>query len=197
MQRSHLRELHYITLIKNIPSILKHGILCKNKTKNLDADSIAMQQIQDTRANKSVPGGLPLHDYANLYFCARNPMMSKRRAMHSEICVLQVSTDVLDLPKVVVADSNAASRYTAFWPSPSGLSKVDEEWVFAEWWTDADQITQWRKAAAKCAEVLVPDGVAPKMLVGAYVSCPESRDALRASGFTLAVTIDTHLFFRG
>jgi hypothetical protein len=197
VKRSHLKELHYITPIKNIPSILKRGILCKNKTKNLNPASIAMQEVQDTRAKKSVPGGLPLHDYANLYFCARNPMMSKRRAMHSEICVLRVSTDVLDLPNVVVADSNAASKYTAFWPSPSGLSKVDEEWVFAEWWTDADQLTQWRKTAAKCAEVLVPGGVVPKMLIGTYVSCPESRDALLAAGFTLPVTIDAHLFFRG
>lgn len=197
MERSHLRELHFIAPIKNIPSILKRGILCKNKTKDLGPASIAMQAIQDARANKSVPGGLPLHDYANLYFCARNPMMSKRRAVHGEICVLRVNTDVLDLENVVVADSNAASKYTAFWPSPSGLSKIDEDWVFAEWWTDADQITQWRKAAAKCAEVLVPDAVAPKMLIGAYVSCPESRDVLIASGFTLPVTIDAHLFFRG
>lgn len=149
MKRSELSELHYITPIENIPSILNHGILCKNRARSFGPASIAMAEIQDTRASKSVPGGLPLHDYANLYLCARNPMMSKRRGMHMEICVLRINTDVLDLEGVVISDGNAASKYTAFWASPSGLARVDRDRVFAEYWTDPDQITYWRKASAK------------------------------------------------
>ena len=196
MRRSDLNELHYITPIANVPSILKNGILCKNRAERLKPASIASQAIQGTRANKSVPGGLAIHDYANLYFCARNPMMSKRRDQHREICVLRVSTEVLDIPNVVIADSNAASKYTAFWASPSGLSKVTGEWVFAEYWTDPDQITQWRKAAAKCAEVLVPRRIEPNMIQGAYVSCAESMTALSGVGFALPIAIDGHLFFQ-
>jgi hypothetical protein len=123
-------------------------------------------------------------------------MMSKRRDQHRQICVLRVSTEVLDLPNVVIADSNAASKYTAFWASPAGLSKVAGEWVFAEYWTDQDQITQWRKAAAKCAEVLVPRKVEPNMIVGAYVSCEDSMAALRGTGFALPIALDAHLFFQ-
>ncbi|MFY9732304.1 MAG: DarT ssDNA thymidine ADP-ribosyltransferase family protein [Candidatus Acidiferrales bacterium] len=104
MQRSEIKELHYITPIANIPSIIVHGILCKNRADQFDPATIALQTVQDTRDKKSVPGGLPLHDYANLYFSARNPMMYKRQALHREICVLQVSTDVLDQPKVVIAE---------------------------------------------------------------------------------------------
>lgn len=196
MRRSELSELHYITPIANVPSILVKGILSKNAAKKIKSVSIAMQAIQDTRANKSIPGGFPIHDYANLYFCARNPMMSKRRDYHKEICVLRVGTAVLDLPNVVIADSNAASRYCAFWPSPSGLSRVDAERVFAEYWTDPDQITQWRKAAAKCAEVLVPRRVAPDMIIGAYVSCIESMNALIEVGFDRPILVDAHLFFQ-
>jgi hypothetical protein len=123
-------------------------------------------------------------------------MMSKRRGQHEDICVLRVSTEVLDLPDVVIADGNAASKYTAFWPSPSGLAKVNGDWVFAEYWTDQDQITYWRKASAKCSEVLVPDSVPPRMVVGAYVSCRETRQKLIETGFGQPIAVDSHLFFR-
>jgi hypothetical protein len=197
VNRSELKELHYITPIANIPTIMQHGILCKNRVSKLNPASIAMQAIQQLRANKGVPGGLQIHDYANLYFCARNPMMYKRSSLHADLCVLQIDTSVLDLRDVVIADSNAASKYTAFWPSPSGLAKVNGPWVFADDWTDADQITQWRKAAAKCAEVLVPGTVSLEKIVGAYVSCAESKQTLVDVGFTRTIVVHPHLFFRG
>jgi hypothetical protein len=197
VNRSDLEELHYITPIANIPSIMRRGILCKNRANPLNPVSIAMNEIQQKRANKAVPGGLQIHDYANLYFCARNPMMYKRSARHAEICVLRIDTSVLDLKGVVIADSNAASNYTGFWPSPMGLIKVHGPWVFADDWTDANQITRWQKTAAKCAEVLVPTAVSNDRITGAYVSCPESQQTLRGVGFDKKITIDLHLFFRG
>jgi hypothetical protein len=195
VRRSELKELHYITPIANMPSIIRRGILCKNQADRFDAASIALQSVQDTRDKKSVPGGLQLHEYANLYFSARNPMMFKRQALHREICVLRISTDVLDAPNVVIADCNAASKYSGFWPAPAALARIDSDWVFAEYWTDPDQITQWRKAAAKCAEVLVPRNVAPGMILGAYVSCEHSKSELEAAGFTGTTEIDGHMFF--
>lgn len=197
MKHSDLQELHYITPIANVKSIMSRGILCKTKASRLNPVSIALEEVQDTRAKKAVPGGLPLHSYANLYFCARNPMMFKRRGQHGDICVLKVSTEVLDLRDVVIADGNAASKYTAFWPSPSGLAKVNGEWVFAEYWTDQDQITYWRKASAKCSEVLVPDTVPARMVMGASVSCEDARQKLLDIGFARPIAVDAHLFFRG
>jgi ssDNA thymidine ADP-ribosyltransferase, DarT len=55
-----------------------------------------MTEIQDLRANKKVPGGRPLHEYLNLYFHARNPMMYKGHDQHESLCVIRVSTNVLD-----------------------------------------------------------------------------------------------------
>jgi hypothetical protein len=196
VKRSELSELHYITLIENVPSILKLGLLSHHRAKAVDAVSVAMPEIQDIRAKKKVPGGRRLHDYTNLYLCARNPMLYKRQAQHGELCVLKVSTDVLDLPRVVIADGNAASDYTAFWPSPSGLERIDKELLFAEYWTDANQIVEWDKKRVKCAEVLVPDCVPPGYIQGCYVSCDEAERKLRALGCSLAVWIDPHLFFR-
>ena len=132
MKRSDLHELHYITPIQNVPSIMEHGLLCLHEAKRLNHTSVAMQEIQEIRAKITIPGGKPLHSYVNLYICARNPMMYKRAAQHKSLCVLRVSPEVLDLPGVVIADGNAASAYTGFWPSELGFEKIDLDLVFAE-----------------------------------------------------------------
>lgn len=156
-----------------------------------------MRKIQGRRARKRIPGGRPLHDYVNLYFCARNPMLFKRKDQHEELCVLRLNTDVLDLPNVVITDQNAASGYVRFAPAPIGLQIVDQELVFAEYWTHRDNpIEEMRHRSAKCAEVLVPDCVDPHFILGAYVSCDAARAAIEALGLDLPVTIDSHLFFR-
>jgi hypothetical protein len=128
-----------------------------------------MQNIQDLRAKKKVPGGLALHDYANLYFNGRNKMMAAKRPQHAEICVLRVSIDVLDLPGAVIADQNASSNYVMFLKSPVGLRKLIYDEVFTRSWIcPEDQIRQWRLGSAVCAEHLIPDRVEPSFIVGAY-----------------------------
>lgn len=196
MERHELTELHYITPIVNVPSILNLGILSHNRARRVQHESVAMNEIQDRRAKLNVPGGRKLHEYVNLYICARNPMMYKRQAQHQDLCVLRISTNVLDLQRVVISDRNASSDYTVFKAVPSGLSIVNREWTFAEYWTDADQITEWKKKAAKCAEVLVPDKVKPDHITGAYVSCQDAMVTFRALGTRLSVEINGHLFFR-
>jgi hypothetical protein len=196
MKRSDLHELHYIAPIQNIPSIMNHGILCHQKARQLNHASVAMQEIQEIRAKKAIPGGRPIHSYVNLYFCARNPMMYKRAAQHKSLCMLRINIEVLDLPGVVVADGNAASAYTGFWPPKLGLDKIDFDLVFAERWTDSNQIQQWHKARVKCSEVLVLERVDPRFIQGAYVSCQESQKLLVDTGFRLPVTVDSKLFFQ-
>lgn len=132
MRREELTELHYITHMDNVQSILRLGILSNRRAAKVTHTSVAMQQVQDRRAQVVVPGGRKLHDYVNLYICARNPMLYKRQGQHLELCVLQVSTDVLDLPGVVVTDANASSDYTRFAAAPAGLSIVDRDLTFAD-----------------------------------------------------------------
>ena len=196
MQRHELEELHYITPINNVPSILRFGILSHRRIKDVDHESVAMDEIQNRRARVTVPGGRNLHEYANLYFCARNPMMYKRQAQHQNLCVLRINPNVIDLNNVVITDGNASSDYVRFSAAPNGLAIVDKEWTFAEDWTDTDQIQYFRKKAAKCAEVLVPDVISPRYILGAYVSCQEAMDKFQALKTSLSVTIDSHLFFR-
>ena len=196
MNREDLKELQYIAAISNVASIMAHGILSHKEAEKVAHYSVAMPEVQELRAKKVVPGGRPLHDYANLYVCARNPMLYKRCNRHAELCVLRVGTEVLDLRNVVISDGNAASAYTAFGPSPWGLGLIDKELVLLERWTDPDVIKKWHKARVKCAEVLVPEKIEPRFITGAYVSCTEAEAHLRAAGFKMPITVDAHLFFR-
>nr|MBA2390780.1 DUF4433 domain-containing protein [Geodermatophilaceae bacterium] len=144
MKREELPELHYITPIANIPSILERGLLSYKRATSILRRSVAMQEIQARRAKVVVPGGQRLHEYVNLYIHARNPMLYKRQDQHRELCVLRISTDVLDLPGVVVADQNASSGYARFEPAPSGLEIIERDMVFAEYWTHPDdKIKEW------------------------------------------------------
>src|SRR6266853_581300 len=101
-------EFQCIMPLKNIPSVLKHGILSNERATKLPHDSIAMQEVQERRDLKQVPRGLKLHQYANLYFHARNPMMNRRKADAADLCVLCVSLDVSQVEGVVSADCNAS-----------------------------------------------------------------------------------------
>ena len=194
--RDELQELGYIVPIATVPSILRRGILSHRRAENVVHESIALEGVQGRRATVIVPNGRPLHEYANLYICPRNPMLLKRRDVHAQICVLRVSADVLDIPNVVVTNSNAGSKYVRFSPAPGGLAIVDKERTFARWWTHPDdEIDQWRHSAQKCAEVLVPEVVPTRYIDGAYVSCGEGRQALVETGFDLGVTTNGDLFF--
>lgn len=195
MRREELEELHYITPIANVGSILARGILSHRRAERVPHQSVAKPEVQERRGRVVVPGGRRLHDYANLYICARNPMLFLilKQRPHHEMCVLRVSAAVVDLPGVVVTDQNAASDYVRW---SASLAIVDKDLVFAEYWTHPeDQIAEWRHKSVKCAEVLVPDEVPARYVEGAYVSGRAGRDALSAAAPALAVTEDAHFFF--
>jgi hypothetical protein len=161
-----------------------------------------MEEIQERRERKEVPGGKPLHEYANLYFHARNPMLFLRRAQHAELCVLRIDPAVLDLPGVVITSQNASSDYARFYPSPHGLVHLNYDQVFAEYWTyPNDPIAEWQHKSIKCAEVLVPAKIHPQFIVGAYVSNAETQALLRqqlsAKNINWDIIVNRYLFFLG
>jgi hypothetical protein len=204
MKQNEIQELHYITPITNVPSILKYGIQSNRRAEVgrkkglIEPASVAMDEVQSLRDKIKVPGGRPLHEYANLYLCARNPMLFKRKEQHDSLCVLRISPKVLDISGAIVTDMNAASGICRFAPAPGGLDLVDAEMVFAEDWTHPNDLSgYWRHKAVKCAEVLVPDQVPARFITGAYVSCEISRDALQAIAANLKVRVNEHLFFQG
>ena len=195
MNRSDISELHFIAPIANVPSILEHGILSHRQAGRLTHASVAMQEVQERRKNKQIPGARPLHDYANLYFDAHNPMLSKRRSQNNEICVLRVSPDVLDLPDIIIADRNAASQWVRFYKSAEGLTQLDRDMVFAHYWTHQDQFQAWEHKSIKCAEVLVPDKIKPRLIIGAYVANQMALACFQALKASLPATVKLDIFF--
>jgi hypothetical protein len=189
-------ELHCIMPIGNVPSVLAHGILSYERAAKHKHLSVAMQPVQDRRDQKHVPGGLKLHQYANLYFHARNPMLFKRLNEADGLCVLRVSNEVLAIDGTVICDRNAASEYVRFLhPSQWHLLPFDDIYAM-DWRHPGDQIAYWRHKTIKCAEVLVPHRVEPRFLLGAYVADDSAAARLRLQQPGLSPTVNAVLFFR-
>lgn len=180
--------------MENVHSVLAHGILSHDRAAALEHRSVAMEEMQDRRRPKSVPGGLRLHQYANLYFHARNPMLFKRRA--EAVCVLRISTMALQVAGAVITDQNAASDYVRFF-HPSQWQMLNFDDIYAREWTHSeDDIRGYQHKSRKCAEVLVPHCIEPRLLIGAYVPDMPARDRVLSAGFQLEVNINPDFFFR-
>ena len=196
MNRADVTELHYITSISNVISILQHGILSNTLAAELPHDSVAMPEIQEIRANKQIPGARRLHEYANLYFDAHNAMLSKRRRYNSTICVLQVDSGALDLAGVIVTDRNAASSWVSFMTVQEGLAAIDRDRLFARSWKHPDDMyDEMNHKSEKCAEILVPDRVESRFVLGAYVANQTALTVFQVLGTGLPVRIRGDMFF--
>ncbi|MEW6087052.1 MAG: DarT ssDNA thymidine ADP-ribosyltransferase family protein [bacterium] len=156
--------------MENVPSIMEHGILSHNKSKKLQFRDISKEGVQARRAVKKIPGtNKNLHDYANLYFDSHNPMLSARRSVNDEICVLRIKNDILELNGVIITDMNAA-RDCWFKTVKEGLPLLDRDEIYTINWKNTDPIKDYRYAGIKCAEVLVPNYVPSGYIFGAYVA---------------------------
>jgi hypothetical protein len=164
----------------NLQSYLRLGIFSHSLASAIPHRSIADPGVQDRRARVRVPPDRrPLHTFANLYVNVRNTVMYRFRrdledagGHHRELAVVRVSTDVLNLPGVIVTDRNAAASPRWFTPD-EGLAVLDGGDVFATYWSGQEH------AQRMCAEVLVPDRVPPEFITHVYVSCDEAAEANR------------------
>lgn len=198
MDRSRLRELHFIAHLADVPSILRHGILSHRRARRVEHVSVASSDVQERRRRKKVPTGRHyrlLHDYANLYLDARNAMLySLLEDWEGWLTVLAVDPLVLDLPGVVVADRNAASGIARFSSvAEGGIEALDARVVFARSWKANDDLKQRR-----CAEVLVPGKGDPSWIRRACVPdrATERKLAQRLGHHELPIEVVPYLFFR-
>ena len=188
-------ELYSIMPIKNIPSVMRHGILSHEQASKLPHQDISLSDVQERR-DKSKIGKYNLHQYANLYFCARNPMLFKRKEKRDNLCVLRISKKILNKPEVVVSDRNASAYdYVKFYESPKGLHHIDFDLVFAEYWTDPNKFEYWRKKSIKCAEVLVPSCIESEYIEGAYVANETAKVNLENKRFSKPIALNGRMFF--
>lgn len=108
--------LYNINDLKNLISIFEHGLLSKNDMRKQGITNfvdLSNSKVQQRRSEKKVINHGYLHDYASLYFDARNPMMYYEITNNNinELCVICVDKKVLDLEGTVVLDRNAAAEF--------------------------------------------------------------------------------------
>lgn len=200
MNRNELKELHYITPITNVPSIMVNGILSYELAQKIAHESCASNDVQERRAKVVIPGGGVLHEYANVYINARNSMMYLLKEKHHDLVILSVSANIVDLPWAIITDRNAARRYCIFKPAADGLTMIDKKIVFSGDWTHEDPIEEDRRKGATSAEVLIRYKIETCHIMKAYVSCVESERSLQATldqaGLHLNIEIAPYLFFQ-
>lgn len=190
------KYIYNIMPIDNIKSVIANGIMCYHEAARLPGhSSIAMNEVQVRRENIMLHDK-SLHDYANLYFSHRNPMMYKRRKFAASLCVLAVSIEVLDTEGCIVTDQNAASSTVRFYDADEGIELIDFTKVFADSWIHEDFYETAMHRKIKCAEVLIPNRVASEYIVGAYVVSDIARQELIERGFTKGIRVSPEAFFR-
>jgi len=192
-----ITELHNITHISNLPSIWANGILSHAQVGRIRHISVASSDVQDKRAKKIIPGGRPLHEYVNLYFDARNPMLYFLKDQHADLCILRIDPEVMKLPGAIISDRNASSDYARFSGYPDGLKHLERDMIFARYWTHPDNpFYEMEHKSLKCAEVLVPERIDRRYITGGYVSCTDGEACFHKTGVPLSVTMNPFLFFR-
>lgn len=190
------RYVYNIMPIANIPSVLQYGIVCFDHMQQIQHSSIAMNEVQVRRSKVEIPNGHSLHQYANLYFSFHNPMLYKRQGMADELCILALSSKVMDIDGCILADRNAATSLVRFFSPLEGVEKLDFEKIHAQFWTDPDPIIQREKKAIKCAEVLIPQSISTDYIAGAYVVSDEAAKQLRNCGFDKRIVVNPQVFYR-
>jgi hypothetical protein len=197
VRRSNVKELQYITGVRNLSSILELGILSHDEAAKIPHDDVSMPVVQAKRAKVRVPNGLRLHAYANVYFDARNPMMYYLTCNgHKDLVVLRVSSDILDLPGAVLTDGNAASLGTRFLAAPEGLGELDASRIYAVSWNHSDIFEKAERKRARCAEVLVPNHILPEYVFGCYTRNADMAAKCRESSAEWEVGINKHVYFQ-
>jgi len=165
-----LRELFYITHVKNIKSILEKGILSHNRVKELGIQSEAIynKDVVAKRGAKTIPGdGRSLWSFANLYFQARNPMLFTviRNKPVEEIAVIGVDKSILNRDDIFLATGNAASSQTDIVPisQKKKVLPIIMKQIDRVYWNEADGSKR-----VIMAECLVPEFVPPQYIRSIY-----------------------------
>lgn len=199
MRRGDVGELYFIAPVANIESLIRLGILSHSLAARVTHRSVALASVQERRELVRVSPARMLHDFTNLYLCARNPAMYYivKNNPIDDVCLLRISPDVFDLPDVVVTDRNAASGgMSRFDPPDAGLDLIDYEEVHAQNWIHPDAAATYNHKLKKCAEVLVPGKVNSGLILGAYAPTGAALAVVQAAMPGWDVRMATYPFFR-
>lgn len=194
--------LYYICSIENLNSIFIHGLLSKNRMQEqgIQFKDISNEDVQMKRNAILIGGKYKLHDYVNLYFDARNPMMYTLHCHEKTkgLCVLCIDPIVLEIDSTIVTDGNAASELTYKSDSIHGLDEIDFVRVFQRNWTSKNNIVEYHEnKRIKCSEVLVNNVIPSKLIKKIYVSNIDDKIIIDKTYLDIPIEVNKDLFFVG
>ncbi|MBI5150384.1 MAG: DUF4433 domain-containing protein [Candidatus Omnitrophica bacterium] len=115
-----------------------------------------------------------------------NEIIWKRSSAHSDSSTFANLHDTLLF--------YTCSPSSIFNPHFKAYSDEYREEIYASFWLDDDYWEQERRKGIKCAEILVPERVEPRYIIGAYVANQTALDAFKRIS-DLPVEIKGSLFF--
>lgn len=192
--------LYNINDLKNLISIFEYGILSKNSLIKKGIKyytDLSNPDVQERRNKIRVPNHGFLHDYANLYIDARNPMMyfEINNRNINELCVICVDKKILDLENVVITDRNAATELAQFDEPENALRFLDFDSIFARSWNHPVPYIKNDLKAKKCAEVLVLDKIPVNYLIKIKVATQQAKEHVEQLQLNVPIEIDKDIFF--
>lgn len=76
------------------------------------------------------------------------------------------------------------------------MAALDKNKIYATYWTNAsNQHDLWEQKSIKCAEVLIPERVEDKYILGAYVANQTALKTFQQLKIQLTVCIKSDIFF--
>lgn len=133
------------------------------------------------------------HDYANLYFNPRNPMMyylTKHQEL-DDLCIICIDKRVLDLKGTVISDRNVASEL-----ADKGKRYINFTKIFSKYWISDNPLEQCENKQIQCAEVLVYNKVDTEYLIGVIVCNERAKQKIEDMNLNIKVTIRKEYFFQ-
>jgi hypothetical protein len=178
--------LYHMTMIENLPSILRHGILSHS---DVERNKIATRDISDPEVQARRKGmsvyvekGMQenLHCMVSLYFEPRNPMLYKRIEIQGQICIVlvdscyairEVEGECGGPVRFAFSDGNLASPVSRSYYRVLHLNKLPWDVLRANYWNDHEDGKRKR-----CAEFLSTHPVGSEGFSGVVVNSNAAKD---------------------
>lgn len=192
-------SIYYIVNIKNLVSILKHGILSHNAARQQGVyqakHDISDEGVQKIRHSKNffsprTHTKRKLHEYANAYLQPYNAMMMviQKETSREELCVVRISRQILEDRKdeVVLTTKNAACHQAKFvapqqWTlspfSTKALTSTYLSGLPSKQW--AGRLTFLKAKQSRQSEALFPGKIEPHYINAVYVYNEEVQERVQ------------------
>ncbi|MBP1466926.1 DUF4433 domain-containing protein [Candidatus Chloroploca sp. M-50] len=192
------RYAYHFTVIDNLSTILRHGLLATNEKlhRRMPHTAIADQNIQKRRArtNVSCPPGGKVHDYVPFYFCTRSPMLwrvlENKWAEQRDIIYIVVHITIIEQVFCVFTDASANTNSPPnFYNKPGDLMKIDWDAVDTwRWASKYDRPGCVPVRQAKQAELLVHKSVSSELFAKIVVRSEHERSQVCQEYWRLGIT---------